>query len=213
MSLGVSDIKVPDESLREPLEALSLLDNDLAKAYLECGLPPVRSQELGFNGLIRMIISQQVSVQSASAILKRLLGQVSDITPENILALDDEGMKAAGLSRPKQRYARALASDVLEGRLNLEQLGELTDDEVVDHLIQAKGIGRWTCEVYLLFALKRPDVMPAADLALQEAMKHLKGLSDRPKPDEMYKLSEHWRPYRSAGARFLWHYYRHAGIA
>jgi len=209
----VSDKIIPDESLRAPLEALSKQDTDIAKAYLECGLPPTRSQDAGFNGLVGMIISQQVSVQSAKAILGRLLTQVGEITPENILALDDEGMKAAGLSRPKQRYTRGLAKDVLSGRLQLERLPDMPDDDVIDHLIQAKGIGRWTCEVYLLFALKCPDVMPAADLALQEAMKHLKGLENRPTPKEMYELSENWRPYRSAGARFLWHYYRHAGIA
>ncbi|MEH6629944.1 MAG: DNA-3-methyladenine glycosylase [Halopseudomonas aestusnigri] len=209
----MSDIKIPDESLRPALEALSLHDSDMAQAYETCGLPPVRSQEPGFDGLIRMIISQQVSVQSARAILNRLLGQVEDITPENILALDDEGMKAAGLSRPKQRYARGLASDVLEGRLNLEQLPDMPDEDVIEHLIQVKGIGRWTCEVYLLFALHRQDVMPAADLALQEGMKLLKGLVDRPNPKEMYELSEDWRPYRSAAARFLWHYYHHTGIA
>ncbi|WP_419903705.1 DNA-3-methyladenine glycosylase family protein [Kiloniella sp.] len=209
----MSDLKIPDESLRPALEALSLKDPDMASAYRECGLPPVRSQDPGFDGLIRMIISQQVSVQSARAILARLLGQVGEITPENILALDDEGMKAAGLSRPKQRYARGLASDVSEGRLNLDQLAELPDDDVIENLIQVKGVGRWTCEVYLLFALQRQDVMPAADLALQEGMKHLKGLKDRPSAKEMYELSEAWRPYRSAGARFLWHYYHHAGVA
>ncbi|OUS17269.1 hypothetical protein A9Q97_01800 [Rhodospirillales bacterium 47_12_T64] len=204
---------MPDESLRPALEALSERDPDMAKAFKKCGLPPVRSQEPGFDGLIRMIISQQVSVQSARAILARLLGEVGDITPENILALDDDGMKAAGLSRPKQRYARGLASDVLEGRLNLDQLPDLSDEEVTEHLIQVKGIGRWTCEVYLLFALHRQDVMPAADLALQEGMKLLKGLEDRPDPKEMYVLSESWRPFRSAAARFLWHYYHHTGIA
>lgn len=209
----MSDQKVSDEALRAPLEALSEQDTDVARAYLDCGLPPIRSQDAGFNGLVGMIISQQVSVQSAKAILGRLVEQVGEITPENILALDDDGMKAAGLSRPKQRYTRGLAEDVLTGRLQLEHLPDMSDDEVIDHLIQVKGIGRWTCEVYLLFALKRPDVMPAADLALQEAMKHLKGLEHRPTPKEMYELSENWRPYRSAGARFLWHYYRHAGIA
>jgi DNA-3-methyladenine glycosylase II len=209
----VSDIKIPDESLRPALEALSVRDPDVAQAFKGCGLPPVRSQEPGFDGLMRMIISQQVSVQSARAILARLIGQVDEITPENILALDDEGMKAAGLSRPKQRYARGLAADVLNGRLNLGRLPDLPDDEVIEQLIQVKGIGRWTCEVYLLFALQRQDVMPAADLALQEGMRLIKGLDARPSPKEMYTLSEDWRPYRSAAARFLWHYYHHTGIA
>ncbi|MCZ4281663.1 DNA-3-methyladenine glycosylase [Kiloniella laminariae] len=209
----MSDRKIPDENLRPALEALSSLDPDIARAFAEHGLPPERSQEAGFDGLIRMIISQQVSVQSARAILGRLLEQVGVITPQEILKLDDEGMKAAGLSRPKQRYARGLAEDVLSGKLQLDLLPGMDDEAVIDHLIAVKGIGRWTCEIYLLFALRRPDVMPAADLALQEAMKHLKGLRQRPGPAEMYQLSELWRPYRSAGARFLWHYYRHAGIA
>ncbi len=197
-----------DESLRPALEAISKIDSDFSTAYLQFGLPPVRSIEASFAGLVNMIISQQVSIQSAQAIWGRLQQQAKSVSPKGILEIGEEGLKAAGLSKPKQKYVMCLADDILSGRLKLKELTKLNDQEVIDRLIQTKGIGQWTCEIYLLLALKRPDIMPAGDIALQKAMQDLKGLSDRPLANEMYELSEKWRPHRSAGARFLWHCYK-----
>ena len=134
------------------------------------------------------------------------------MTPDGFLALDDAVLKTIGLSRQKMRYGRALAEDVLARRIDLRALTRMDDDDAAAHLTQAKGIGRWTAEIYLLFALRRPDIWPADDLAVQAAAQRLKNLAERPAGETMRALGEPWRPYRSAAARFLWHLYRHPGV-
>lgn len=203
----------PDESLRAPLDALAALDDDMARAYRACGLPPRRRRPQGFTGLVHIIVSQQVSVHAARAIVGRLEAACSSLTPESVRALGEDGLRAQGLSRPKVRYVLSLADDVSAGRIDFDAIDSLDDDGVIDHLIQAKGVGRWSAEIYLLFALVRPDVWPAADLAIQEALKRLKRLKRRPDEARTRKLAKPWQPYRSAAARFLWHYYHHPGIA
>jgi len=204
---------VPDERLRPTLEALAAADPDIAEAYGRCGLPPVRGSAPGFAGLIRMIAGQQVSVQSAAAIIARLEARVSPLTAEAFLKASDDDLKAAGFSRPKMRYGRILAEEITSGGLDIDGLEALDDDAVLAALTRVTGIGRWTAEIYLLFAMGRPDVMPAGDLALCVAAQHLKKLEARPDPKTMAALAEAWRPHRSAAARFLWHLYRHPGVA
>ncbi|GAB4356233.1 MAG: DNA-3-methyladenine glycosylase [Kiloniellaceae bacterium] len=204
---------VPDARLRPALEALAAADPDIAEAYARCGLPPVRSSAPGFAGLIRMIAGQQVSVQSAAAIIARLEERVSPLTAEAFLKASDDDLKAAGFSRPKMRYGRILAAEIASGSLDIDGLEALEDDAVLAELTRVTGIGRWTAEIYLLFAMGRPDVMPAGDLALCVAAQHLKKLETRPDPKALAVLAEAWRPHRSAAARFLWHLYRHPGVA
>jgi len=132
--------------------------------------------------------------------------------PRRFLALDEAALRAIGLSRQKVRYGLALSEDVLAGRIDLEALERMSDEEAVAHLSLARGIGRWTAEVYLMFALGRPDVWPAGDLAVQVATQRLKRLEERPDVARMDAIAAPWRPYRSAAARFLWHYYRHPGV-
>lgn len=203
----------PDETLRPALEALAAADADLARAYAGCGLPPVRRQDPGFAGLIRMITGQQVSVASARAIIGRLEAAARPLTPRKFLALDDGDLRAIGFSRQKVVYGRALAEDILARRLNLKALPDRSDAEVAQQLLQVKGIGRWTTDIYLLFALQRPDIWPVDDLAVVVATQRLKGLDERPDRKTMLALGEAWRPHRSAAARLLWHYYRHPGVA
>ncbi len=203
----------PDPTLRPALEALAARDPEIATAYQACGLPPVRGSEPGFAGLIRMIAGQQVSTQSARAIITRLEAALDPMTAEGFAALDDETLRSVGFSRMKVVYGRALASAILEGSLDIAALDRLDDAEVTAALTAVKGIGRWTAEVYLLFAMGRPDVWPAGDLAVVKAAQHLKGLAERPSEKAMRILAEPWRPHRSAAARFLWHYYRHEGVA
>lgn len=203
----------PDETLRPALEALAEADPDMAAAYARCGLPPERGSAPGFAGLIRMIAGQQVSVQSAAAIITRLEVRLDPLSAEGFLELDEEDLRAVGFSRPKMRYGRILAEEIASGRLNLDGLSRLDDDDAIAALTRLKGIGRWTAEIYLLFALKRPDIWPAGDLALCVAAQHLKELPARPGLQEMIELGDVWRPYRSAAARFLWHLYRHPGVA
>jgi len=202
----------PDESLRPALEALAARDADIARQFAACGLPPVRRHQTGFGGLLRIIMAQQVSTASAAAITARLNAAVRPLTPSGFLALNDDALRRIGLSGQKIRYGRALAEDVLGRRIDLRRLHRLDDDEAIAHLTQAKGVGHWTAEIYLLFALRRPDVWPAGDLAVQVALQRLKNLETRPDATAMRALGEAWRPHRSTAARFLWHFYRHAGI-
>lgn len=201
-----------DSALRPALDALAARDPDIARHYAACGLPPVRRRPVGFSGLLQIVMAQQVSAQSAAAIIGRLTAAARPLTPEAFLALDETALRGIGLSRQKMRYGRALAEDVVAGRIDFRAVRRMDDETAIAHLVQAKGIGRWSAEVYLLFALQRPDVWPADDLAVQVAVQTLKGLSDRPRGDAMRALAEPWRPFRSAAARFLWHMYRHPGV-
>ncbi len=202
----------PDETLRPALEALAARDPDIASHYALCGLPPERRRPAGFAGLAQIIAAQQVSAASANAIIGRLEAALRPCTPEGCLELDDGALRAIGLSRQKMRYCRALAEDLLARRIELDGLAGLDDAAAIEHLVQAKGIGVWSAEIYLLFALRRPDVWPADDLAVQVAVQRIKGLEERPGRAEMVELAAPWRPYRSAAARFMWHLYRHPGL-
>ncbi len=202
----------PDETLRPALEALSACDPDIARHYRACGLPPVRRRPEGFAGLVHIIAAQQVSAASANAIIGRLEAALRRCTPEDFLELDEAALRAIGLSRQKMRYCRALAEDLLAGRIDLDGLAELDDEAAIERLVQAKGIGLWSAEIYLLFALRRPDVWPADDLAVQVAVQRVKGQDARPGRAAMVEIAEPWRPHRSAAARFLWHVYRHPGL-
>ena len=204
---------LPDQRLRPAMAALAAADPDIAEAYARCGLPPERGSAPGFAGLIRMIAGQQVSVQSAAAIVARLEQRIDPLTAEHFLKAGEDDLKAVGLSRPKMRYGRILAEEIASGALDIEGLAALDDDAALAALTRVTGIGRWTAEIYLLFALRRPDVWPVGDLALCVAAQHLKKLETRPDAKIMTALGEAWRPHRSAAARFLWHLYRHPGVA
>ena len=202
----------PDQSLRPALEALAACDPDIARAYEVCGLPPLRGRPAGFAGLFTIMCAQQVSVQAAKAIIGRLLAAAGPLTPASFLALDDAAMKQIGLSRQKIRYGRALAEDLAAERLDLEAVAGLPDEAAIEELVRAKGIGRWTAEIYLLFSLGRPDVWPVDDLGVRIGAQKLKNLDQRPERAAMLELGEPWRPHRSAAARFLWHLYHHPGL-
>ncbi|MEL6375376.1 MAG: DNA-3-methyladenine glycosylase 2 family protein, partial [Pseudomonadota bacterium] len=171
------------------------------------GVPPLRPRMADFEGLCRIIIGQQVSVASAKAIHARTKTVVGRLTPAAIGALDDEGMRACGLSRPKQRTLRAIVAAVDEGALDFAKLARMPDDEVIERLTAIKGIGPWTADIYLMFGLRRADAFAPGDLALQLALRDAMGLTARPGPQEMVAYAEPWRPWRSVAARLLWSYY------
>ncbi len=181
---------------------------------LEAGLEELaaldpRARAPGFATLLRVIVGQQLSTHAAAAIWKRM--EVAGITkdPAAFIVQDDENLRGHGLSRQKIVYARGLAEAIVSGGLDLNGLRKQDDDTAIDALVALKGIGRWSAEVYLLFALGRPDIMPADDLALvASAGKHL-GDGTRWTPGQLRKEAEQkWRPWRSAAARLLWHAYR-----
>jgi DNA-3-methyladenine glycosylase II len=194
--------------LREGMDFLTRLDPRFAEARAQYGDPPLRTAEEGFSALLRSIIGQQVSVFAARSIWDRLAAAVEPMTPDSLLAHSDADLRACGLSSNKVKFARALAQDTLDRRIVFEALAALDDEAVVATLTQAKGIGRWTAEIYMMFALGRPDVMPANDLGLIVAAQHLLKLRNRPEPERLLKLSAPWRPWRSVASMFLWHFRR-----
>ena len=201
-----------DRSLRKPLERLAAADADIARAYVQVGLPPPRFHEPSFAGLMRILVAQQISVAAARNIIGRLEAAARPLTPANFLALGDDEARAIGLSGQKVRYGRALANSITGGTLDLAALEAADDESAISALVAVTGIGQWTAEIYLLFALRRPDVWPAGDLAIRNSLQRLRGLVERPGIAETRAAGEAWRPYRSAAARFLWHYYRHPGV-
>ncbi len=171
------------------------------------GPPPLRRREPGFAGLAAIIVSQQVSVASASAIYARLEARLAPVSARTVLAADDEALRACGLSTPKLRALRALARAVTEG-LDLAGLGSLDATDAHRALVAVSGIGPWTADIFLLFCLGHPDAFPAGDLALQEAARLALGLDARPDARGLEGIAERWRPWRGVAARLLWSYYR-----
>lgn len=200
----------PVAVLRQGVEAVCRVDPDLARILAEAGPPPLELREPGFPTLLRAIVAQQVSAAAARSIWGRLTERVRPLTADGFLALSEEEVRALGFSRQKIAYGRGLAEAVVSGRLDLAGLAALPDEEALAALVALKGIGRWSAEVYLLFALGHPDVLPAQDLAVAAAAQRIKALPKRPTPRELLALAEPWRPWRSAASLLLWHYYRTA---
>lgn len=203
---------VPDASLAPALAALSQADPHIRSAFEAVGLPRRRRQPRGFPGLLRIVMAQQLSAHAARAIVARLHAATGGCRPEAFAKLSDDELRGLGLSRQKIAYGRDLAGAALDGRLDFRALHRLADEDLIEALTAFKGIGRWTAEIYLLFALNRPDVMPAGDLAVCVATQRLKGLRKRPDEKRMRAIAKAWSPHRSAAARFLWHFYAHPGI-
>ena len=194
-------------SIREHAEALAGLEPAFAKVIDTHGIPEPRSGEPGAHTLLRTIVGQQVSVAAARSMWSKLEAAFGSPPDLNLLLkASDEEMRAAGMSRQKAGYIRSLAELVVSGELNLAALpGD--DEEAVAHLTRIKGIGRWSAEIYLLFAEGRPDVWPAGDLAVQVEVGRLFGLAERPSEKQLRELAESWRPYRGIAAVLAWHSY------
>lgn len=202
---------IPDSAARrlhEALAALAAADPDVAGAIARVGLPAPRSRPPGFATLLRIITAQQLSTKAAAAIQARLDAAMGDrVAPAAYLALDDPTLRACGLSARKVVYGRALAEALASGRLDLEALATAPDEVVIEALTALPGFGRWSAEIYLLFALDRLDVLPADDLALQVGFQRLKRLAERPKAKALRAATEAWAPWRGAGSILLWHFY------
>ncbi|UWQ30555.1 DNA-3-methyladenine glycosylase 2 family protein [Leisingera sp. M523] len=200
---GAGRIIQCDACVSEGAEWLAAQDSRFADALKLTGPLPLRRKPDGFAELLSAIVSQQVSVASAKAIWARM--KAARLTgPRKILWATDEELRAAGLSRQKIRYARALA----EARIDFKALRDVPDAEVIARLVEVPGIGVWTAEIYAMFSLGRADVFAHGDLALQEAARVLFDLPARPKDRELRQMAEDWSPWRSVAARILWAYYR-----
>ena len=196
-----------DQTLQTAVQELVQRDSSFAKIVSCCDLPPLWQREPGFATLIHIILEQQVSLASANAAYQRLRTKLQPLTPGGFLALTDTDLRQIGFSRQKTSYGRALAQAIVDKRLDLASLEKLDDQQVRDRLMTIKGIGLWTANIYLLLALKRPDIWPNGDLALHAAIQQIKGLPQRPTSAEALAMSVAWQPWRAVAARLLWHFY------
>lgn len=201
-------LPLPPPDMRAGLDRLVARDPDLARIETQAGPLPWRARPAGFSGLLQAIVSQQISNQAAAAIWRRLAALPALTEPAGLIALSDEALRGAGLSRPKIQHARALAAAFLERRLDDAALAAMDDEAAIATIVSVRGLGRWTAEIYLLFALGRPDVFPAGDLALASAAADVKRLEARPSPAALRALAEQWQPWRGLAARLLWHHWR-----
>ncbi len=196
-----------DAALRTSLDALAADQAAIAALIERLGYPPSRQREPGYETLLRTIVGQQVSVAAAASVWSKLEAALgAGCAPDALLAEDFETLRACGLSRQKQGYARSLAEMMVSGGLDLHALPQ-DDEEAIAALVRIKGIGRWSADIYLLFAEGRRDIWPAGDLAVQIAVGQIMGLDTRPAERETRALAEAWRPHRSAMALMAWHHY------
>jgi DNA-3-methyladenine glycosylase II len=198
------------KSIKSDIEALADREPAFARVVKQLGVPEPRSSKRGAETLLRTIVGQQVSVAAARSMWAKLEAAFGSPPDLNLLlAASDEDLRAAGMSRQKAGYIRSLASLVLSGELDLESLPE-DDEEAIALLTKIKGIGRWSAEIYLLFAEGRRDVFPAGDLAVLVEIGRLMGLAEKPSEKQLRELAEAWRPYRGAAAVLAWHSYNSA---
>ncbi len=205
-------MRLTAERLRAGIDLVAAREPAMAAALARAGYPEPRIREPGYRTLLRTIVGQQVSVAAAASVwakLEALLGEA--MAPADLLAAEFDALRACGLSRQKQSYARSLCELVASGTLDLHNL-PADDEEAIAQLVQIKGIGRWSAEIYLLFAEQRPDIWPAGDLAVQAGLGRILGLEARPTEAETRAFAEPWRPERGAIALFTWHMYNNPAL-
>jgi DNA-3-methyladenine glycosylase II len=200
------------EQLQTSLDWVAARDKDMARTLAAVGYPEPRLRERGYATMLRTIVGQQVSVAAAASVWRKLEAELgAGCAPDALIAASEEALRACGMSRQKQGYARSLAVLVSSGELVLDHL-PADDEDAIAALTQVKGIGRWSAEIYLLFAEGRPDIWPAGDLAVQEAVGRIKRLEARPAEKATRDLAEGWRPHRGAVAILAWHAYNNAAL-
>lgn len=198
--------------LAQGIDAVAAKEPAIAAALARTAYPEPRIRATGYRTLLRTIVGQQVSVAAAASMWRKLeafLGE--DMPAEALLAAEFDALRACGLSRQKQGYARSLCELVVSGELDLDNL-PADDEEAIAQLVRIKGIGRWSAEIYLLFAEGRPDIWPAGDLAVQVGIGKILGLEERPSEKTTRALAENWRPHRGAIAIFTWHCYNNPAL-
>lgn len=195
------------EQLKASLDAIAAVEPGFGAALERVGYPAPRLRSRGYETLLRTIVGQQISVAAAASVWNKLEAALGDLTdPATIARTPDEDFRAAGFSRQKTGYAKSLAEEVTSGRLDLANL-PADDEDAIAQLVRVKGIGRWSAEIYLLFAEGRPDIWPAGDLAVQIEVGRILGHAERPSEKLTRELAEAWRPHRGAAAIMAWHHY------
>lgn len=196
------------DQLKHALDAIAAIEPAMARAVTRAGYPPPRLRDRGYGTLLRTIVGQQVSVAAAQSIWRKLEAGLGDLdTPQTLIAASEDDLRAAGLSRQKAGYAKSLADEVTSGRLDLDNL-PVDDEDAIAALTRVKGIGRWSAEIYLLFAEAREDIWPAGDLAVQIEIGRIMGLDARPTEKATRAIADPWRPHRGAAAIMAWHHYK-----
>ena len=200
------------QAIRDGLDAIAAQTPAIGAALARVGYPEARIRPRGYATLLRTIVGQQVSVAAANSMWTKLTAALGDtVPPDTLLAADFDTLRACGLSRQKQSYARSLCELVLAGALDFDAL-PTEDEAAIAQLTQIKGIGRWSAEIYLLFAEGRPDIWPAGDLAVQVGLGKLLALPERPSEKHTRDLADIWRPHRGAAAIFTWHVYNNPAL-
>jgi DNA-3-methyladenine glycosylase II len=198
---------ITELTLARAAKQLASRDKDLSPILERLGPPPLWARRPGFATLVKIILEQQVSLASAASMFARLQKNVVPFHPARMLELGEPHLKSLGLTRQKTDYCLNLAQSVTEKRLRLAQLSRMSDGDAKAALLELKGIGPWSADIYLLMALGRPDIWPANDLALAIAITELRQLTSRPNSKQLAEMAEGWRPYRSVAARMLWQFY------
>lgn len=201
---------MPEDTLENALQALAKQDADIARVLPRIGSPAPRRRDKGFATLFTTIVSQQISTEAARAIMGRIHERLPALNAGAVAAIDGQTLRDAGLSWRKVEYVQGLAAAELDNTFNADALETMNDADAIAAITALRGFGRWSAEIYLMFSLERRDIFPADDLALRVALGRLKGLDEKPGPAQARRMVEHWAPQRSAGALFLWHYYRGA---
>jgi DNA-3-methyladenine glycosylase II len=195
--------------IKKSLQALAKIDKDIALGLSQFGYPEPRIRPAGFETFLNTIVSQQISTKAAATISLRVSNLMTRIDAELLLALPDIALREAGLSQRKMEYAQGLAEAIVTGEFEPDALNKMGDDKAINAIMEIRGFGRWSAEIYLIFSLQREDIFPADDLILLTSLQKLKNLADRPTPKTARKLTQHWSPWLSSASLFLWHYHRH----
>ncbi len=207
MSRSSSHPTLTDKTYHQCISDITKSESDLAEAVSRWGNPPFWVHAPGFPGMVIGILSQQVSLESAQATFTKLENAIDSINPENFLSLDDNRLREIGFSRQKASYVRGLASEIMVGAFDLEDLETMGNDQARKRLMEIIGIGPWTADTYLLFSLRRSDAWPSGDLALAKAIQELRRRVTIPSYEEVDRIADRWRPWRAVAARILWHFY------
>jgi len=207
--------RVTESGLLDAAERLAARDRDLRRVLVAHGPPPLWARPPGFRTLVQIILEQQVSLASARATFLRLRRGIVPFTPGRFVELGVARLRAMGVTRQKATYCLHLAEAVRDGRVDLDAMTEMDDAAVHAALTRIKGVGPWTAAIYLLMALRRPDVWPSGDIALVQAVASVKRLRRRPSIERVARIAESWRPLRSVAARMMWQHYlaERAGVS